>query len=286
MASSTKRRTPTASSHAAPTPAPPDAGTALLIGYARVSTEDQRLDLQLDALALAGCHRTFEDRASGARADRPGLAAALSHLRRGDTLVVWRLDRLGRTTHQLVGLLERFERDGVRLRSLQDGIDPASVMGRAMLQIGAVFAEMERNLLRERTRAGLAAARARGRLGGRRPHLSADKLDNARRLMADPMLSMAEVAARVGVGRTTLYRSLGRATVAPAGNSVEQAKAGHQRRTSGRKPRLSPAADAGDLQHTPGNIGLSEAAGVEPKGSPDTVVLGGDPDRTKPAAAI
>ena len=115
-----------------------------------------------DALAQLGCHRVFEDRASGARADRPGLAAALSHLRRGDTLVVWRLDRLGRTTHQLVNLLNEFEREGIRLRSLQDGIDPASVMGKAMLQIGAVFAEMERNLLRERTKAGLAAARARG----------------------------------------------------------------------------------------------------------------------------
>jgi Resolvase, N terminal domain len=143
MASGTKPRTPTASSSpAAPAPDPYDGGAALLIGYARVSTEDQRLDLQRDALSRAGCQRVFEDRASGARADRPGLAAALSHLRRGDTLVVWRLDRLGRTTHQLVGLLERFERDGIRLRSLQDGIDPASVMGRAMLQIGAVFAEM------------------------------------------------------------------------------------------------------------------------------------------------
>jgi len=120
MASGTKRRAPTASSATAPAPAPRDASTALLIGYARVSTEDQRLDLQLDALARAGCHRTFEDRASGARANRPGLAAALSHLRRGGTLVVWRLDRLGRATHQLVGLLEQFERDDVRLHSLQD----------------------------------------------------------------------------------------------------------------------------------------------------------------------
>ncbi len=110
MASGTKRRAYAASSSLAASPSPgdlaaPDAGS-LLIGYARVSTEDQRLDLQRDALVAAGCHRTFEDRASGARADRPGLAAALSHLRRGDTLVVWRLDRLGRTTHQLVGLLE------------------------------------------------------------------------------------------------------------------------------------------------------------------------------------
>ncbi len=121
MASGTKRRT---STPPAPSPAIPDAGDGMLIGYARVSTEDQKLDLQRDALAQLGCHRVFEDRASGARADRPGLAAALSHLRRGDTLVVWRLDRLGRTTHQLVNLLEQFEREGVRLRSLQDGIDP------------------------------------------------------------------------------------------------------------------------------------------------------------------
>lgn len=251
MASGTKRGARVASPSAAilasagDTTAP-DAGP-LLIGYARVSTEDQRLDLQRDALVAAGCHRTFEDRASGARADRPGLAAALSHLRRGDTLVVWRLDRLGRTTHQLVGLLERFERDGVRLRSLQDGIDPSSVMGRAMLQIGAVFAEMERNLLRERTRAGLAAARARGRQGGRKPHLSADGLDTARRLMADPTLSMGEVASRVGVGRTTLYRALSRpvrtAEAAGAGSGAgHDEDTGRQRRTPGRKPRPSSAA--------------------------------------------
>ena len=247
MASGTKRHSGAASSSADIVPSTADIAAAgpLVIGYARVSTEDQRLDLQRDALAHAGCHRTFEDRASGARADRPGLAAALSHLRRGDTLVVWRLDRLGRTTHQLVGLLERFERDGIRLRSLQDGIDPTSVMGRAMLQIGAVFAEMERNLLRERTRAGLAAARARGRQGGRKPRLSADGLDTARRLMADPMLSMDEIASRVGVGRTTLYRALGRtvrtADAAAAGNGADE-KTRHQPRPPGRKPRPSSAA--------------------------------------------
>ena len=254
MASGTKRRT--VSPSASPLPQQADAG--LLIGYARVSTEDQKLDLQRDALTRAGCHRTFEDRASGARADRPGLADALSHLRRGDTLVVWRLDRrrgdtlvvwrldrLGRTTHQLVGLLEQFEREGVRLLSLQDGIDPSSVMGKAMLQIGAVFAEMERNLLRERTKAGLAAARARGRLGGRKPRLSAEALDTARRLMADPMLTMHEVAARVGVGRTTLYRALGRA------GSAKDSGAGTARgdqgpRASGRKPRRPASAASHD----------------------------------------
>ena len=251
MASDTKRRTrPASPSFAAPSPADgTTAGATLLIGYARVSTEDQRLDLQLDALVAAGCQRVFEDRASGARTDRPGLAAALSHLRRGDTLVVWRLDRLGRTTHQLVGLLERFERGGICLRSLQDGIDPASVMGRAMLQIGAVFAEMERNLLRERTRAGLAAARARGRLGGRKPRLTADGLDTARRLMADPKLSMDQIASRIGVGRTTLYRALNRAARADADaamavRDVEGVKSERKSRTPGRKPHTSSPAAA------------------------------------------
>lgn len=212
MGSGTKKR--------ATSPAAAD----LLIGYVRVSTEDQRLDLQKDALTQAGCQRIFEDKASGARSDRPGLIQALSHLRRGDTLVVWKLDRLGRTTHQLVGLLEQFEQDGIKLKSLQDGIDPSTTMGKAMLQIGAVFAEMERNLIRERTKAGLSAARSRGRLGGRRPTVTAAHLDTARRLMADEDLSMAEIAARIGVGRTTLYRALDRA-------------AGRTPRRRGRKPR-------------------------------------------------
>lgn len=215
----------------------------MLIGYARVSTEDQKLDLQRDTLTQLGCHRVFEDRASGARADRPGLADALSHLRRGDTLVVWRLDRLGRTTHQLVNLLEQFERDGICLRSLQDGIDPASVMGKALLQIGAVFAEMERNLLRERIKAGLAAARARGRPGGRKPRLSADGLDTARRLMADPLLTMEEIASRLGIGRTTLYRALGRARATPIGGVVA-VKTASKARAPGRKVRVAAAAMA------------------------------------------
>ena len=237
MASSTKRRisSPTTS---------PDAGAGVLIGYARVSTEDQKLDLQRDALAQLSCHRVFEDRASGARADRPGLAAALSHLRRGDTLVVWRLDRLGRTTHQLVNLLEQFETEGIRLRSLQDGIDPTSVMGKAMLQIGAVFAEMERNLLRERTKAGLAAARARGRLGGRKPRLSADGLDTARRLMADPLLTMEEIASRLGVSRTTLYRTLGRARAMQVCGTAPMVKAS-KARAPGRKPQPTAVAVGG-----------------------------------------
>lgn len=187
-----------------------DTISSMLIGYARVSTEDQRLDLQQDALERAGCEKIFVDRASGARSDRPGLERALDQLRKGDTLVVWKLDRLGRTTLQLIGLLEHFAEKGIKLRSLQDGIDPSTPMGKAMLQIAAVFAEMERNLIRERTKAGLSAARARGRLGGRPPLLSPEKLDTAKRLMASPELTMAEVAARVGVSRVTLYRALKR----------------------------------------------------------------------------
>jgi DNA invertase Pin-like site-specific DNA recombinase len=212
MPSGTKRRAPS-----------PARLSGHQIGYVRVSTDDQRLDLQKDALKAAGCRKIFEDRASGARSERPGLTQALSHLRKGDTLVVWKLDRLGRTTHQLVGLLEQFEQDGVKLRSLQDGIDPSTSLGKAMLQIGAVFAEMERNLIRERTRAGLSAARARGRLGGRKPKLSAADLDTARRLMKDETLTMAEVAKRLEIGRTTLYRALNRS-------------AGHVPRQPGRKP--------------------------------------------------
>lgn len=184
--------------------------SATKFGYARVSTDDQRLDLQRDALRAAGCSRIFEDKVSGARVSRPGLDQALSHLRAGDTLVIWRLDRLGRTTHQLVGLLEQFERDGIKLQSLQDGIDPSTSLGRAMLQIGAVFAEMERNLIRERTKAGLSAARARGRLGGRKEKLDAAAVDTAKRLMQDPDLTMQQIADRLKVNRATLYRALNR----------------------------------------------------------------------------
>lgn len=189
------------------------AAAGRLVGYARASAGDQRLDLQRDALARAGCARVFEDRPPpGGRAGREGFAAALSCLRPGDTLVVWRLDRLGCTARQLVGLLEGFGRAGVRLRSLHDGIDPATATGEAVLRFGAALAAMERDLVRERTGAGRSAARARGRCGGRPAVVTAAKLAAARRLMADPGLTMGEVAGRVGVGRTTLYRALARET--------------------------------------------------------------------------
>lgn len=180
----------------------------MLLGYARVSTEEQNLELQVDALERAGCERMFSDKLSGSRLDRPGLAAALSHLRSGDTLVVWKLDRLGRTVRQLVEFVAKLNQDGVEFRSLTDGIDTTTPAGRFFFHMMAALAEMERDLTRERTMAGLAAARARGRLGGRPPALSPKQLMQARHLMQHPDQTMAEIAATLGVSRSTLYRSL------------------------------------------------------------------------------
>jgi DNA invertase Pin-like site-specific DNA recombinase len=182
----------------------------MLLGYARVSTLDQNLDLQLDALKQAGCERMFTDQASGSRTDRRGLAEAQSHLREGDTLVVWKLDRLGRTVLQLVGFVNDLAARGVAFRSLTDGIDTSTPAGRFFFHVMASLAEMERDLIRERTRAGLAAARARGRKGGRKPKLSPDQVSMVRSLMKTSDKSMADIAALVGISRQGLYRTLDR----------------------------------------------------------------------------
>src|SRR5690242_4868970 len=144
----------------------------MLIGYARVSTEEQNIDLQRDALGSAGCERVFSDKTSGARTDRPGLLEARSHLRKGDTFVVWKLDRLGRTMRGLVDFVQELHDAGINFLSLQDRIDTQTSGGRFFFHMMAALAEMERDLIRERTCAGLAAARARGRVGGRPPKLS------------------------------------------------------------------------------------------------------------------
>jgi DNA invertase Pin-like site-specific DNA recombinase len=182
----------------------------MLIGYARVSTTDQKLDLQHDALAKAGCEKVFEDKASGARDDRPGLRDALSHCRPGDVLVVYKLDRLGRTMRGLVELVTELAQREIEFRSLSDGIDTTTTMGRFTFHLLGAIAEMERDLIRERTNAGLAAARARGRKGGRKVILTPKKLDAARALLEDRNRSVGEVAKQLGVGRTTLYRALGK----------------------------------------------------------------------------
>jgi DNA invertase Pin-like site-specific DNA recombinase len=181
----------------------------MMIGYARVSTEDQSLDLQIDALTKAGAERIFEDKASGARDDRPGVAEALSHLRKGDCLIVWRLDRLGRNTRSLIDFAADLRERGVDFRSIKDGIDTATVMGRFFFHMLAALAEMERELIKERTHAGLTAARARGRKGGRQPKLNAKQIAHARKLLEDRSTTIKDVAATFGVNRATIYRALG-----------------------------------------------------------------------------
>lgn len=184
-------------------------GEGLLIGYARVSTADQSLDLQLDELRRAGCdpERIYTDVASGARDDRPGLKLTLEVLRRGDTLVVWKLDRLGRSLRHLIETVAGLEQRGVGLRVLREAIDTTTPGGRLFFHMIGALAEFERDLIRERTMAGLVAARARGRNGGRPKVLSASKLAQARALMADKSISIKEICETLGVSKTTLYRN-------------------------------------------------------------------------------
>ena len=183
-----------------------------LIGYARVSTGEQDLQLQLDALKAAGCSEAdiHTDRASGARASRPGLDACVAALEPGDTLVVWRLDRLGRSMPHLVGLVEELLGKGIGFRSLQDGaIDTTTASGELMFNIFSSLAQFERRLIQERTRAGLSAARARGRLGGRKPIGPDDpRVVTAKRLYKDRSLSIDQICATLGISRPTFYRYL------------------------------------------------------------------------------
>jgi DNA invertase Pin-like site-specific DNA recombinase len=179
-----------------------------LIGYARVSTWDQNADLQVDALTEIGCTRIFTDHASGTRTDRPQLAAALDYARPGDTLVVWRLDRLGRSLRHLVETVSGFEEAGIGFRSLNGDIDTTTSNGRLIFHIFCALAEFERDLLVDRTQAGLAAARARGKVAGRKPKLSADQVAVAQRLHRDGKHNVSEIAKVLGVSRATIYRHL------------------------------------------------------------------------------
>ena len=180
----------------------------MLIGYARVSTQDQKPELQLDALKAAGCEKVFVERASGAQRDRPELKAALDYMRSGDTLVVWKLDRLARSVKQLIETVEGLEDQQIGFRSLTEAIDTTTAGGRLVFHIFGALAEFERAVIRERTRAGLEAARARGRKGGRPPKISAQDLKAARALLADRTITVVEVAARIGVSPATLYRHM------------------------------------------------------------------------------
>ena len=177
----------------------------MLIGYARVSTQDQNLELQHEALNKAGCQKIFEDKISGARADRPGLVMALEILREDDTLVVWKLDRLGRSVKQLVGLVSDLQKQGVQFKSLTDSIDTSTPSGRFFFHVMASLAEMERELIVERTHAGLETARKYGRKGGRKPKMTESKIESAKKLLASG-IPPKDVAKNLGVSIPTLYR--------------------------------------------------------------------------------
>lgn len=179
------------------------------IGYARVSTDDQHLDLQRDALMQAGCGVIYEEAASGKSATRPELEQCRKALRAGDTLIVWRLDRLGRSLPDLVQIVADLEQRGVGFESLTEKIETSSAAGKLVFHVFAALAEFERGLIRERTRAGLSAARARGRVGGRRPKLDEQQVREIKVLLRDPHIQVADVARRYGVSRTTLYKHVG-----------------------------------------------------------------------------
>ncbi len=177
----------------------------MLIGYARVSTRDQNLDLQIEALTKAECQKIFDDKISGSRAERPGLAKALEMLRKGDTLVVWKLDRLGRSVKNLVDLVGELHKKGVQFKSLTDAIDTGTPSGRFFFHVMASLAEMERELTVERTRAGLEIARQLGRLGGRKRQMTDSKIKSAKKLLASGV-PPRDVAKNLGVSVPTLYR--------------------------------------------------------------------------------
>jgi DNA invertase Pin-like site-specific DNA recombinase len=182
-----------------------DENGAVLVGYMRVSTVEQNLDLQRDALEDAGCERLYEDTCSGAVADRPGLAKALDQLRGGDALVVWKLDRIGRSLGHVVELVATLRSKGIGLKVLTGGIDTTSSTGRLVFGIFATLAEFERDLIKERTLAGLAAARARGRTGGRPRLMTRAKLRTAMTMMADRNNVVGDVAEQLGISVSTLY---------------------------------------------------------------------------------
>ena len=182
-----------------------DGEQTVLIGYARVSTQDQNLDLQTEALTKAGCKRIFNDKISGSRAERPGLTKALEMLREGDTLIVWKLDRLGRSVKNLVDLVGELHKQGIQFKSLTDAIDTGTPSGRFFFHVMASLAEMERELTVERTRAGLEVARQLGRKGGRRRQMTESKIESAKKLLANGV-PPRDVATNLGVSVPTLYR--------------------------------------------------------------------------------
>jgi DNA invertase Pin-like site-specific DNA recombinase len=180
----------------------------MLIGYARISTHEQNLALQEDALKRTGCEKIFQDKVSGVAAERPGINQAISYLRPGDTLVVWRLDRLGRSLKHLITLIGELDKKDIGFRSLQEAIDTTTSGGKLIFHIFGALAEFERNLIQERTRAGLAAARARGKKGGRPKALNSKKREMLKKLYDERNLSIQEICDLMKISKTTLYSYL------------------------------------------------------------------------------
>lgn len=182
--------------------------TQTLIGYARVSTEEQKLDSQIDLLEQAGAHRIFTDKISGAKAERPGLSDALAYLREGDTLVVYKLCRLGRSMKQLVSIITELKERGIQFKSLSEGIDTSTNTGELVFNIFSSLAVFERELIREGTRAGMAAARRRGISTGRPRKLTDKQVQLAKVLYSDNSLSVREICHQLGCSRNTLLRAV------------------------------------------------------------------------------
>ena len=178
----------------------------MLVGYARVSTSDQKLDMQEDALRAIGCEKIFTDIASGARDSRDGLSQAMEYIRKGDTLVVWKLDRLGRSLKHLIEFVNNLNKEEIGFRSLQESIDTTTPGGRLIFHLFGALAEFEREIIRERTQAGLKAARVRGRMGGRPAKMDERKISRAKTLFKDPETTVKEVCVALEVSKATLYR--------------------------------------------------------------------------------
>ncbi len=180
----------------------------MLVGYARISTQDQNLHLQNDALQKAGCDKIFQDIASGAKSERQGLTEAINFCRSGDSLIVWKLDRLGRSIRNLIDIINLLQQKNIGFKSLQENIDTTTSGGKLVFHIFSALAEFERDIIRERTRAGLVAARARGRKGGRPRAMDSKKITMAKTLHQDNTNSIADICKTLGIKKTTLYKYL------------------------------------------------------------------------------
>lgn len=185
----------------------------MLVGYARVSTQDQNLELQLSALKKIECEKFYQDQLSGARNNRPGLQLALEVLRKGDTLVVWKLDRLGRTVKGLIDLVNQLHSKGIHFKSITDNVDTSTPSGRFFFHVMASLAQMERELVAERTKAGLAAAKEQGRVGGRKRKMTKSKIESAKKLLESGVLPR-DVARNLSISIPTLYRWIPASSIA------------------------------------------------------------------------